>query len=105
MLKPDAAMQSHNEPVCFLRGVLPTKLIKEELGAIRGGKRWYGSMTEVLNVMAVEARRIGADAVIGLDARRDANAVAWARPVADGTAVRLNDPTQFNCAEFSGTLY
>lgn len=92
----------HIGPVCFLKSPLPPDVKHTVIGQIKGGKKTYGSFNEVYAVMAEEARRVGADAVVGLDARTDINAVAWARPVAQGAAIKLSDPASFDCQKWGG---
>jgi uncharacterized protein YbjQ (UPF0145 family) len=52
--------------------------------------------------MANDARKIGADAVVNVRARHQVGAFAWARPVADGTAVRIVNKEDFDCVKLGG---
>lgn len=104
-LAPDAAgVPAYAGPVCFLKSPLPTNVPHQALGQIKGGKKTYGSFGEVYAVMATEARRVGGNAVIGLISRTDMNAFAWARPVAQGTVVKIEDINSFDCLKYGGTL-
>jgi hypothetical protein len=100
-----ASNPSHNEPVCFIRAPLPSSIAYSVIGEIRGGKKWYGGFSEVLTAMANEARRIGADAVINLVTTMDANAIAFARPIGTGTAIKLKEKGSFDCQKNGGTPY
>ena len=94
----------HHEPVCMIRSPLPSNIGYTVVGEVRGGKKTYGSVNEVLPVMADEAREIGADAIINLQTSHQIGPWAWARPVGSGTAVRLNNRGNFNCASHGGEL-
>jgi len=87
-MKPVAQNQElfprHSEPVCFLKSPLPTEITYTKIGEIRGSKKTYGSLTEVLPLMAEEARSVGADAIINLETGHKIGAFAWARPVGKG---------------------
>ena len=56
----------HREPVCMIKSPLPSNIGYTTIGAVQGGKKTYGSINEILLVMADEAREIGADAIINL---------------------------------------
>jgi len=99
------AAASHNEPVCFIQGPLPSSIEYQVIGQILGSKRWYGSSSEVLSVMANEARRVGADVVMKLVTGTDVNVIAWARPVGEGTAVKLKDKDSFDCKYYDGRFF
>jgi hypothetical protein len=100
-----APSNPHGEPVCLVRAPLPSSIEYTVIGEVKGGKRFYGSFSEVLAVMADEARRVGADAVIALKTETDVNAIAWARPVGNGKAIKLKDKSSFDCKQNGGTLY
>ncbi|MCB5196576.1 hypothetical protein [Deefgea salmonis] len=98
------ASSQHNEPVCFLIAPIPSSIPHTIIGEIKGSKRWYGSFSEVLKVMANEARRVGADAVMDLETKTDMNAIAWARPTGKGIAIKITDRSTFDCGKLNGTL-
>ena len=58
----------NNGQVCLLAGALPGDVRFEVLGRITATKRTYGSTDELLPVMTREARKLGADAIIHLQA-------------------------------------
>lgn len=53
---------------------------------------WYGTGNGILEELAREARRVGADAVFGADHSWSPGWWAWARPVAGGKAIALRNP-------------
>jgi hypothetical protein len=95
-------LQPHADPVCLLKSPLPGGISHTVIGEVRGGKKTYGSMQEVLSVMGNEARSIGADAIINVKTRHDVNAWAWARPVANGNGVKLENKADFDCLKLGG---
>jgi len=102
--KTQESFPRHREPVCMLRSPLPSNIGYTAIGEVRGGKQTYGSINEVLPVMADEAREIGADAIINLQTSHKMGAWAWARPTGSGIGVKLNDKSSFSCASHGGEL-
>ncbi len=102
MVRGQDKFPAHTEPVCLLKSPLPAGVEHTVIGEVRGGKKTYGSMEEVLAVMGKEARSIGADAVVNLKTRRDINAFAWARPVGNGDGVKLANKADFDCIKLGG---
>lgn len=100
--KGQQKMQPHSEPVCLLRSPLPSDIKYSMIGEVRGGKRTYGSMQEILAVMGDEARSIGADAIINIKTRHDMNAWAWARPIGSGDGIKLENKTSLDCIKLGG---
>ncbi len=91
--------------VCMLHSALPANVQLTVLGQVEGSKEFYGSVTEILPLMADEARKMGADAVINLDTHQRMGLFAWARPVGTGTAVKLVNKSELNCLAAGGTFY
>ncbi|GGY60429.1 hypothetical protein [Pseudoduganella albidiflava] len=94
----------HVGQVCMLRSPLPEGVKHKVLGNINSSKQTYGSVNELLPLMAADARAIGADTVINLNTSQKMGAWAWARPVGTGVAVKLEDKGSFNCASSGGEL-
>lgn len=90
----------------MLKGPLPNGVAFTELGEIRSSKKSYGSVEELLPLMAQDARRAGAHAIINLAANQRGGVMPWGivRPKGIGTAVRLTDPASFNCKASGGEL-
>ena len=96
---------AHNQPVCLLKSAMPANVGYTVLGPIEGGKEFYGRVHEILPLMAQEARNIGADAIMHLATGQKVGRWAWARPYGIGTAVKLNDRGELNCAAFGGEMH
>ena len=109
-LNPAAAgsLQPHSKGVCMVAGWLPGDLKFIQLGQVRASRGSYGHVDDVLVVMANEGRRLGADAIVGLQAhQRFGGPLPWrfTRPVGDGTAVKLApDSPALDCVEAGGRL-
>lgn len=91
-------------PVCMLRSPLPSNVQYKIIAAINSSKRTYGSVSELIPLMATDAKAIGADVVMNLTTKQQMGLLAWARPVGNGTAVKLYDPESFNCVSAGGEL-
>jgi hypothetical protein len=103
-----ASLESHNKGVCLLAGWMPSDVKYVTLGQVRASRGSYGHVNDVLAVMANEGRRLGADAIVGLQAsQRFGGPLPWrfTRPVGDGTAIRLApDSPALDCKTVGGTL-
>ena len=99
-----AALGGHAEPVCFMKSPMPSAYKHTVVGKMNSSKKTYGSVNELMPLMAADARRVGADAVVNLVTGQQMGAFAWSRPVATGTAVKLEDRSSFNCVANGGEL-
>ncbi|QGZ41975.1 hypothetical protein IP92_04339 [Pseudoduganella flava] len=97
-------LAAHAGPVCMLRSPLPTNVKYKTLAALNSSKRTYGSVSELIPLMAADARAVGANAIINLNTGQRMGAFAWARPVGTGTAVKIEDSEAFNCVGAGGEL-
>jgi hypothetical protein len=95
--KGQGALAGHSEPVCLMRSPMPSAVAYTVVGKAKSSKNTYGSVSELLPLMAADARAIGADAIINLDTGQRMGMLAWSRPVDAGTAVKLADRSTFNC--------
>jgi len=75
---PQGQATASGDPVCMLRSALPANIQLTVLGQVEGSKEFYGSVNEILPLMADEARKMGADAVINLDTHQRIGLFAWA---------------------------
>ena len=98
------ARPASTNPVCFLRTPLPANIKHRVLGDVTASKEFYGSVSELMPGMADDARKLGADAVINFSGSQRIGLWAWARPVGQGTAVKLERPSELNCAALGGEL-
>ena len=95
---------AHNQPVCLLKTGLPANVGHSVLGPIEGSKEFYGGVAEIIPLMAQEARNIGADAIVNLVTGQKMGMWAWSRPYGTGTAVKLNNKSDLNCAALGGEM-
>ena len=98
------AAAAHNQPVCLLKASLPANVRYTVLGPIEGSKEFYGSVSEIIPLMAQEARNIGADAIINMATGQKMGMWAWSRPYGTGTAVKMNNKADLNCAALGGEM-
>jgi hypothetical protein len=102
--KGQAALGGHAEPVCFLKSPMPSAYPHTVIGKITSSKKTYGSVSELLPLMAADARAAGADAIVNVVTGQRMGLLAWSRPVGTGTAVKLANPKAFNCMANGGEL-
>ena len=100
--KGQAPLPRSVEPVCFVRAPLPSNIDYTKIGEVRGGKKSYGTVSEIIPAMADEARSIGADALINVTTGQRMGAWAWARPVGSGTAIKLANRADLDCLANGG---
>lgn len=103
-----AAVTSRTGPVCMLAGGLPDDVQIISIGKVKATKGTYGSTDNLMRPMADEARRVGADAIINLQAdQRFKGPLPWRynAPTGAGTAVHFVDAAApFDCAANGGQL-
>ncbi len=62
------------------------------LGTVKANARaGYGRVERLYPLLANEARALGANAVVGVEGGRRVSAWSFAAPIANGTAVRIED--------------
>jgi hypothetical protein len=93
---------AHHEPVCLIRAPLSSDIKYTVIGELDGSKRTYGSVSEIIPVMADEARSVGADAIINLKTGQSFSPLAWSRPVGSGLAIKLDKREGFDCQAKNG---
>ena len=101
-------LQSHTDQVCMFDGPLPEGLKYREVGQINASKKTYGSPDEVLLAMADEGRRIGVEAITGLQARQRRGIMPWRMSVPSNAGVLVKlDPESLplDCAKLEGQPY
>lgn len=99
---------AHNNPVCLLAGEPPGNVRYEVLGRVVATKRTYGSPDELYAPMVREAQKLGADALIRLQAdQRFKGPMPWriTSPTGDSSAIKVLDPTGLDCSWVGGKLY
>jgi len=107
-LRGAAFVPSHNQPVCLFAGGLPSEFKFIELGTIKATKRTYGSTDELTSGMADEARGLGADAIINMQAgQRFKGPLPWriTSPTGVGTAIKLTpESPKLECGTIGGRI-
>ena len=95
------AATGHNRRVFVTESSLPrdSYVVIDELEV---GKSWYGSVDPMLEELAAEAQKKGADAVIEVKTWHRVTAWSWAAPHASGKAVRFKNPCAFDPHAFPG---
>lgn len=96
-----------NGPICVLAGSMPADIRYEKLGRIVATKRSYGSIDELYPKMVYEARRMGADAIMELQAsNRFKGPMPWrvTAPTGNGIAIKILPDQKFDCGPAGGRL-
>lgn len=96
-------------PVCFLSGTPPTDVEYEKIGYVNSTKRSYGNTEDLFPLMANQARRLGADAIMNLHSgQRFKGPLPWRMmaPTGSGIAIKvLPDPSRLDCEKAGGHIY
>lgn len=107
-LEDRSALQSHANAVCMFDGPLPEGLKYREVGRIHGSKKTYGSPDEVMLALADEGRRIGVEAISGLEARQRRGIMPWRMsvPANAGVLIKLDaESLPLDCLKLQGQLF
>ncbi|MCE3605807.1 hypothetical protein LXA47_19680 [Massilia sp. P8910] len=83
---------------------MPSSVSYTVIGQANSSKRTYGTVSELMPLMADDARAAGADAIINLKTGQKMGAFAWARPIGTGLAVKISNKAEFNCIANGGEL-
>src|SRR2546425_9510255 len=94
-------------PICVISGVPPREARWAILKSLKVGRQTYGPAEICLQEMVRQARRLGADAIVNYHGAQHFGFWPWRfiRPIAEGDAVRIDNPEAFNCAALGGKLY
>jgi len=108
-VKRDATLYPpNNGDICLLAGAPTSDVEYEVLGRVVATKRSYGSSDELFVPMALEARKLGADAIINLQAsQRFKGPLPWrvTSPTGDGQAIKvLPESPPIECLLAGGRL-
>ena len=80
-------------PVFVSQATIPAGIEYKIIGSVQANARaGYDSAANLYPLLAVEARKIGANAVINTQGGRRVAAFSWAAPYVGGTAVKVEDP-------------
>ena len=91
-------------PVLISQDAVPTGIKYKELGTVRANYRaGYSNAESLYPLLAAEARKLGANAVVDAKGWHAPNLFSWAAAYATGTAVRIEDPESLR--RLSGSSY
>lgn len=80
-------------PVFISQAALPEGIEHKVLGTVQAdAKAGYDSVVTLYPLLAVEARKLGANAVVDAKGGRRFTAFSWAAAYVIGTAVKVDDP-------------
>jgi hypothetical protein len=80
-------------PVFVSQAPLPAGIKYTVIGSVEANARvGYDSAASLYPLLAAEAKKIGANAVIGATGGRRMTAFSWAAAYVSGTAVKVEDP-------------
>lgn len=80
-------------PVFISQAALPEGIEYKVLGTVQAdAKAGYDSVVTLYPLLAAEARKIGANAVVDAKGGRRLTAFSWAAAYVIGTAVKVDDP-------------
>ena len=90
--------------VSLVPSPVPEDVGFEVVGQVKANARaGYSGAASLYPLLADEARKVGANAVINVEGGRRVSAFSWAAPFAGGTAIKIDDPDKLT--EFGGEYY
>lgn len=91
---PQVAVSEQSKgPIFITQAELPSNIEHEIIGTVKANARaGYNSVESLYPMLAEEARKVGANAVIGTYGGRTVSAFSWAAPFTGGTAVKVKHP-------------
>ena len=99
----------NNGTICLLAGSPPADVRYEIIARVVATKRTYGSQDSLFEPMSREGRRIGADAIINLQAsQKFKGPMPWrvAAPTGDGSAIKiLPGSPRLDCEQVGGKSF
>jgi hypothetical protein len=91
-------------PVFVSQQPLPAGIKHKVVGSVQADARaGYDSALSLYPLLAAQAKKIGANAVVNTTGSRRMTAFSWSAPYVMGTAVRVEDPEQLK--GLSGTFH
>ncbi len=90
---PQAAVSEQTVgPIFITQGTLPSGVEYDVIGLVKANARkGYDNVESLYPLLALEARKVGANAVIEAYGGRAVSAFSWAAPFTGGTAVKVKD--------------
>jgi|SRR5680860_307183 len=87
-----AASEQTSGPIFITQSALPSEIEYEIVGQVKANARkGYDNVESLYPLLAEEARKIGANAVINAYGGRTVSAFSWASPYTGGTAVKVKN--------------
>ena len=100
----DKTQPAHTDKVCIIQGPAPSGAKFKPIGFLDAYMHHYGGAEYLLDTMAEEARKLGADGVVGVESGQEFGYFPWrmVRPRAKGHAIKFTEP--IDCAKAGGSL-
>jgi len=87
-------------PIFIIQTSLPSGIQHEVIGQIKANARTgYDSVESLYPMLADEARKVGANAIVDVYGGRTVSAFSWSAPFTGGTAVRVEDMSLLSTLE------
>ena len=97
-----APVSAWSGPVFVTQQALPAGVEHQVIGSVSAdATAGYDSVTTLYPLLAAEAKKIGANAVVSAKGARKVTALSWSAPYATGIAVRVKDPQKLKGLEGS----
>jgi uncharacterized protein YbjQ (UPF0145 family) len=97
---PIAASEQTVGPIFVMQARLPADVKHVVIGEIKANARaGYDNVESLYPMLAAEARKVGANAIVGVYGGRTVSAFSWAAPFTGGTAVKVEDLSLLNALE------
>ena len=91
-------------PILVTQAAIPDGISYKVLGSVQADARvGYDSAASLYPLLAAEARKIGANAVVNAKGGRRVTAFSWAAAYVNGIAVKVDDPEKLK--GLSGTYH
>lgn len=99
-----SAAEPSVEDFCFIKGAPPSDFRYVRVREMKLGKGTYGSVREILDEFAGNARKAGADAIINYSGSQRFGFWPWkmVHPVVRGTAIKWVSDVKPECAKAGG---
>lgn len=80
-------------PILISQEAIPINVEYKVIGSVQANARvGYDSVTSLYPLLAAEARRMGANAVVNAKGGRRVSAFSWSAAYVSGTAIKVEDP-------------
>lgn len=91
-------------PIYLMTSTVPTEIGYEVIGHVKANARaGYDSVESLYPLLAEEARKVGANAVVEVQGGRAPSAFSWAAPFTGGTAIKIDNVEKLE--RFNGQYY